>query len=78
MPRPLSVTLTKPFASISTSIQSAWPASASSMAVVDDFGKQVMQRLFIGATDIHTGAAADRLEPFQHLDVFGGVTGFCA
>ena len=31
MPRPLSVTVTKPSGSISTSIQVAWPATASSM-----------------------------------------------
>ena len=33
MPRPLSVTVTKPSAVSFTSIQSAWPASASSIAL---------------------------------------------
>ena len=37
--------------------------------VVDHFGEQVMQRLLVGAADIHAGAAAHRLQPFQHLDV---------
>ena len=27
----------------------------------------------IGAADIHAGAAAHRLQPFQHLDVLGGI-----
>ena len=43
--------------------------------VVDDFGEQVVQRLLVGAADIHAGAAAHRLEPFQHLDVLGGIAG---
>ena len=43
--------------------------------VVDHFGEQVMQRLLVGAADIHAGAAAHRLEPFQNLDVLGGVAG---
>ena len=37
--------------------------------VVDDLREQVMQRLLVGAADIHAGAAAHRLQPFQHLDV---------
>ena len=41
--------------------------------IVDDFGEQVMQRLLVGAADIHAGAAAHRLEPFQHLDVTRGI-----
>jgi hypothetical protein len=46
--------------------------------VVDDFGEQVMQRFLVGAADIHAGAAAHRLEAFQHLDVAGGIAGFGA
>jgi hypothetical protein len=44
--------------------------------VVDDFGKQVMQGLLVGAADVHARPASDRLEPFQHLDVLGGIAGF--
>ena len=46
--------------------------------VVDDFGEQVMQRLFVGAADIHAGAAAYRLQSFQHLDVGCGIAGLGA
>ena len=46
--------------------------------VVDHLGEQVMQRLLVGAADIHAGAAADGLEPLQHLDMLGGVAGFGA
>ena len=46
--------------------------------VVDDFGEQMMQRLLVGAADIHAGPAAHRLEAFEHLDVAGGVAGFGA
>ena len=42
-------------------------------AIVHDFGKEVVQGLFIGAADIHAGAAADGLQPLQHLDVGGGI-----
>ena len=41
--------------------------------IVDHLGEQVMQRFFVGAADIHAGAAAHRFEPFQDLDVLGGV-----
>ena len=46
--------------------------------IVDHFGEQMMQRLLVGAADIHAGTAANRLEPLQHLDMFGGVAGFGA
>ena len=41
--------------------------------VVDHLGEQVMQRLLVGAADVHAGPAADRLEAFQHLDVMFAV-----
>jgi hypothetical protein len=41
--------------------------------VVEDFGGEVVQRVVIGAADIHTGAAADGLEAFEDLDVLGGI-----
>ena len=46
--------------------------------VVDDFGEQVMQRLLVGAADIHAGPAAHRLEAFEHLDIGRGVAGLGA
>ena len=46
--------------------------------VVDDFGEQMMQRLFVGAADIHAGAPAYRLQSFQHLDVGRGIAGLGA
>jgi hypothetical protein len=36
--------------------------------VVEHFGGEVVQRALVGAADVHAGAAADRLQPFQHLD----------
>ena len=41
--------------------------------VVDDLGGQVVQRVVVGAADIHARAAADGLQPLQHLDVLGGI-----
>ena len=46
--------------------------------IVDHLGEQVMQRLLVGAADIHAGTPAHRLEPLQHLDVLGGVAGLAA
>ena len=42
-------------------------------AVVDHLREKVMQRLLVGAADIHAGPAADGLETFQNLDVTRGV-----
>jgi len=41
--------------------------------VVEHFGCEVMQPTLVGAADIHAGAAANRLEPLEHLDVFSGI-----
>jgi hypothetical protein len=41
--------------------------------VVDHLGEQVMERLLVGAADIHAGPPAHRLQTFQHLNVVGGV-----
>ena len=46
--------------------------------VVDDFGEQMMQRLFVGAADIHAGPAAHRLQAFEHLDIGRGIAGLGA
>ena len=39
--------------------------------IIDDFGEQMMQRALVGAANIHARTAANRLQPFQHLDVGG-------
>ena len=41
--------------------------------IIDHLREQVMQRLFVGAPDIHARTPAHRLEAFEHLDVAGGV-----
>jgi hypothetical protein len=46
--------------------------------VVDDFGKKVVQCLLIGSADVHAWPAAYGLEPFQHLNVLGGIASFRA
>ena len=43
--------------------------------VVEDLPDQVMQAGGADAADVHAGALADRLEPFENGDVFGGVVG---
>ena len=78
MPRPLSVTVRKPSALSSTSMKVAWPGQRLVHGVVDHLGEQVMQRLLVGAADIHAGPAAHRLQAFQHLDVGGGIAGLGA
>ena len=44
--------------------------------IVDHFGEEMMQRVGVGAADIHAGPAAHRLEPLQHLDRGGVVVRF--
>ncbi len=34
---------------------------------------EVVQRVDVGAADIHAGAAAHRLQPLQHLDIGRGI-----
>ncbi len=40
--------------------------------VVDDFGKEMVQRLLVGPADIHARTHADRLQAFENPD--GGRT----
>ncbi len=41
--------------------------------IVDDFGEQVVQRVGVGAADIHARPPPHRLEPFEHLDIRGRI-----
>ena len=41
--------------------------------VVDDFGRQMMQRVFIRAANIHAGATPDGFQPLQHFNILGGI-----
>ena len=41
--------------------------------VVDDFGEEVVQRLLVGAADVHAGTAAHGFKAFEDLDVGGRV-----
>ncbi len=43
--------------------------------VVDHLGEEVVERLLVGAADIHAGPAPHRLQPLQHLDRRGVVAG---
>ena len=43
--------------------------------IVDYLGEEMVQRVGVGAADIHAGAAAHWLEPLQHLDRGGGIVG---
>ena len=51
----------------------AWPGDRLVHGVVEHLGEEVMQRLLVGAADIHAGAPAHRLEPLEHLDVGCGI-----
>ena len=74
MPRPLSRTVrTVAVLAARTSMQLAWPATASSMALSRISAARWCSAALVGAADIHAGAAADGLQPLQHLDVLGGV-----
>ena len=46
--------------------------------VVDHLGEEMVQRLLVGAADIHARPAPDRLQTLQHLDVGRGVAGLGA
>ena len=68
MPRPLSSTRTPPSASRVTHDPVAVPGQRLVDGVVDDLADQVVQTALTGGPDVHTGALADRVEPFEHLD----------
>ena len=73
MPRPLSVTVRKPSARQLDLDEGGVAGQRLVHRIVDHLGEQVMQRLLVGAADIHAGPPAHRLEPLQHLDVARGI-----
>ena len=44
--------------------------------IIDHFGEQMMQCLFIRPANIHARTAADRFETLEHFDSRSGITGF--
>ncbi len=76
MPRPLSRT-SDAAVGVQLELDAAGvPGDRLVHGVVEHFGGEVVQRALVGAADIHAGAAAHRLEPFQDLDVLGGIAGW--
>ncbi len=73
MPRPLSRTVTQPSAPSSNLDAGGKPGDRLVHRIVERFGGKVMQRALVGAADIHAGAAAHRLQPFEDLDVLGRI-----
>ncbi len=45
--------------------------------IVDHLREEMVQRLFVGAADIHAGAAAHRLQALQHFDGAGVIGVAC-
>jgi len=43
--------------------------------VVDDLPDAVHEAARVGGADVHAGAFADRFQPFEHLEVVGGILG---
>ena len=43
--------------------------------VVDDLPQAVHETARVGRADVHAGPLADRLEPFEHLEMVGGILG---
>jgi hypothetical protein len=44
--------------------------------IVDDFCKEMMKRLLVGAADIHAGTTTNGLKPFEHFDRSGRIARF--
>src|SRR5262249_40883164 len=42
--------------------------------VIHDLPERVVRPRLVGAADVHGGTFADRLEPLENFDVFGGVS----
>ena len=78
MPRPLSVTVEESVGAQFHLDEGGMPRQRLVHRVVDDFGEQMMQRLLVGAADIHARPPPYRLEAFEHLDVARGIAGLGA
>jgi hypothetical protein len=52
------------------------PCESLVNGVVDDLVDEVMEASRARRTDVHTWAQADRLEAFEHGDVFSGIGSF--
>ena len=73
MPRPLSVT-TDAAVGLDDDVDAVAEAGHRLVdGVVDDLVDEVVQAALVGRADVHTGAAADGLQPFEDLDIGGCV-----
>ena len=73
MPRPLSETRTLP-SGMDDDIDAVAEAGHRLVdGVIDDFVDEVMEAALVGGADVHAGAAADSLQPFEDLDIGSGV-----
>ena len=41
--------------------------------IIDHFGEQMVHSAHVSAANIHAGATAHRLQPFQHFNIAGGI-----
>ena len=73
MPRPLSSTRQPPSAVQRDVDPGAVAGHRLVDRVVDDLPDQVVQSGETGGPDVHAGPLADRIEPFEDLDVLGVV-----
>ncbi len=73
MPRPLSRTVTEPVG-VELDLDAVGVAGDRLVhGVVEHLRHQVVQGALVGAADVHARALADRLQPFEHLDVGGAI-----
>ena len=75
MPRPLSSTVTMLSSEMVDGDAVAEAGHGLVDAVIDDLINQVVQAALVGRADVHAGALAHGLQPFQHLDIGGGILG---
>ena len=73
MPRPLSVTVEQAVLAVVDLDPGGMARHRLVHGIVHHLGEEMVQRLLVGAADIHAGAAAHGLEAFEHLDVGGGI-----
>ena len=75
IPRPRSRTVTELSGWIVTSIDSLWPGQRLVDGVRNDLLDEVVEAPRTGRADVHAGPEPDGLQPLEHGDVLGRVSG---
>ena len=73
-PRALAVVMSSVVTAGSPTASTCMPSDGLIHRIIQNFGCEMMQGTFVGASNIHAGAVPDGLQALQYLNITGVIT----